>query len=119
VSQLLAPLKHFSHAPLMVFPSWLKVPVKRRLKSKGEKSGDSRVSIHTPSASLIAYRRTTQGLVKVGMTVRDRMAWWFSRRQAGLRRDVWAPESVAVCERSRCAGGGIARDTGSCPARCA
>jgi hypothetical protein len=30
--------------------------------------------------------RITQGLVKVGVTVRDRMAWWF--RGAG---SAWAP----------------------------
>ena len=34
-------------------------PVKRCRKSRGEKSVDSRVSVHTPSANVIAYRRTT------------------------------------------------------------
>ena len=33
--------------------------VKRCWKSRGEKSGDSRVSVHTPSTKVIAYRRTT------------------------------------------------------------
>ena len=43
----------------MVFLSSLKVPVKRCRKSSGVKSGDSRVSVHTPSPKVIAYSRTT------------------------------------------------------------
>ena len=43
----------------MLSPSVLKVPVKRCAKSRGLKSGDSRVSVHTRLSKLIAYRRVT------------------------------------------------------------
>jgi hypothetical protein len=51
------PLRHFSQVPLMVFPSSLKVPVKHCRKSRGVKSGDSRVSVHTPPARVTAPSR--------------------------------------------------------------
>jgi hypothetical protein len=43
----------------MVFWSALNVPVKRCRKASGVKSGDSRRSVHTPPARLIAYSRAT------------------------------------------------------------
>ena len=49
----------FSQAPLMVLPSSLNLPVKRCRNSSGVKSGDSRKSVHTLSAKVIAYSRTT------------------------------------------------------------
>jgi len=60
----------------------------------------------------------TQGLVKVGVTVRDRMAWWF-RGAVPVCGGVPGAGAVTVRERLRCRAGGIARDTGSCKAGCA